>query len=282
MRSVSIHGVKEEFESAYTVSTTIIGKTAAPANVTNFEVTASGNVVNFTADDVTDPDVVGYEIRMGDSWASGSFIGFNLSPRFRASYISPGTKTFWIAARDNAGNYSATPASDTVVVPTPSNFSFKDEWAWDYDGIGTHDNTEHTTHESADALKCSHTGGVLTGTWQSPTYDAGSVKRLKVFGDFLTALVPGSKTWAGIFPGTWEAKANKTWEQILNTEYAGVLSATLHYGEASWDENELPGFESLAPEIDARYLRVDVTITDPESDANLYVYTLNMTALSYE
>ena len=278
--SVSIFGSRQYFGEGLTISTTIKGKSAIPSDVTNFTATAAGNVVTFNADPVTDPDVVGYEIRMGVSWGSGSFIGLNLSPNFRASYVAPGAQTFWIAAKDNSGNYSATPTSVACTVPYPTSYDYKTDWEWDYT-TGTHSNTEHTTNNADDALKCSHTAGVLTGTWQSPTYDFGSVKSMKIYGDFITDFHAGGKTWAGLFPGTWEAKKNKTWDQILNTEYQGTLTAVLHYGSAAWNENSISNFESLAPEIEARYVRVDITLTDPESDANVFVGPLNMMALTY-
>lgn len=278
--SVSIWGTKQAFDDGYTVSKTIEGNGAAPSNVTGFEVTASGNVVVFTANEVTDADVIGYEIRMGVSWAAGSFIGFNLSPKFRATYVTPGEQTFWIAAKNNAGLYSVTPASDTATVPYPSNYDYKTEWEWDY-STGTHSNTEKVTHDADDHLKCSHGSSVLTGTWQSPTYDFGEVKRIKIYGDFVSHFHEGSKSWAGIFPTTWEAKAGLTWDYVLNTGYGGSLTAVLHYGESAWNENTINSFEAVAPEIDCRYIRVDITLTDPESDANMYNAPLNMTALTY-
>ena len=282
MRSVSIHERKEDFDSAYSVSKQIVGRVADPANPSSFSATAAANVVTLTAEFPSDPDVVGYEIRMGDTWNGGSFVHFSISPNVRLTFIVPGTHTFWIAALDNAGVYSPAPRSASCTVPYPTNYDYKTEWCWDYDGIGSHDNTEYVVHEATDAVKCSHTGSVLNGTWTSPVYDAGSVKRMKIWGDFLSDFVAGDKTWDGFFPSpvTWDDKLDaNTWNTVFAVE--GSLSAKLKYGDVDVSENTLENFNNLAPEIDARYLQVELTINDPELTANLFVYELNMTMLTY-
>jgi len=44
----------------------------------------------------------------------------------------------------------------------PAGYEDKNTWSWDIT-TGTHSNTEHATYNSQDALRCSHTGGVLKG-----------------------------------------------------------------------------------------------------------------------
>ena len=282
LRSVSIFGAKENFDSAYTVSKQIVGRVNIPSNSTSFSATAVANVVTLNADFPSDPDIIGYEIRMGDTWNGGSFVHFSISPNVRLTFITPGTQKFWIAAKDNAGAYSPNPQSDSCTVPYPTSYDYKTEWVWDYDGIGSHSNTEHVVHLTVDALKCSHTSNILIGTWTSPVYDAGSVKRMKIWGDFLSDFIAGSKTWDGFFPSpvTWDSKiGSDTWNTVFSVE--GSLSAKLKYGDADVSENTLDNFNNLAPELDPRYLQVELTITDPELTANLYVYELNITMLTY-
>jgi len=103
-----------------------------------------------------------------------------------------------------------------------------------------------------------------------------------LWGDFLSDFVAGDKTWNGFFPSpvTWDSKLGaNTWNTVFSVE--GSLSAKLKYGDADVSENTLDNFNNLAPELDARYLQVELTITDPELTANLYVYELNITMLTY-
>ncbi len=281
--SVSIFGARQAFEDGYTISTMINGKTAVPADITGLTAVAAGDTVTIFAQELSEADISGYEVRMGEAWEGGLFIAFNETPNIRITGMRPGTHIFWMKARDNAGNYSDTPDSATVTVFYPPGYTDKNTWAWDFDGIGTHDNTEHDTYLGSDALRCSHTGGVLTGTWTSPEYDLGSVKKVRIWGDFLTALESSSGTWDAIFPGTttWADKtdASTRWYELLQPEYAGILSAKLLWGDTSGSlTNSAEKLELLGIEIEGRYVQVEITLTDPDNESFLYLKTLNMVA----
>ena len=81
---------------------------------------------------------------------------------------------------------------------------------------------------------------------------------------------------------TWEAidpAGDMTWTEIFDQTAAAQLKATLRYKELigdSWTETDY--FEILCAEIDAQYVSVVVTITDPTLDSNLYLKELNMAA----
>jgi hypothetical protein len=170
-----------------------------------------------------------------------------------------------------------------VIVYYPSGYTDKNTWAWDFDGIGTHTNTEHETYDSSDALKCSHTSDVLTGTWLSPEYDLGSTKTVRIWGDFVTAFESSGGTWASLFPGTavWSSRISATtkWYELLSPAYAGILRAKLYWGTTSGSLTEsTEKLEILAPEITARYVQVEITIIDPELASNIHLKTLNMVA----
>lgn len=281
IRSVSIHGVKEDFDSAYTISKQIVGKTEVPSAMSAITAVASGDKVSVYGNEISDPDIQGYELRFGDAWVGGIFVAFNETPNFRLTGVRPGTFTFWCKPKDNAGNYAANAVSSTVTVFYPANYVDKNTWSWDYNGIGTHDNTEYVLYNGEDCLKCSHIGGVLTGTWTSPEYDLGSEKTVRVWGDFLTTFVSSATSWEGIFPGTttWADKTDATtkWYELTAPNVAAILSAKIKWGVASGVyPNEADFFEILAPEFTARYIQVEITITDPQTDANLYIKRLNM------
>ncbi len=285
--SVSIWGTKQAFADGITVSRYIQGKTSAPGNVTGFTALAHADSISLFADELSDPDIAGYEIRLGDAWDGGLLIGFNETPNVRLNGVRPsptGTPhTFWIAAKDNSGNYSGTPASTQVAVFYPPGYSNKNTWSWDFNAIGTFANAEHATYEGGDTLKCSHTGNVLTGTWLSPEYDLGSAKTVRIWGDFLTTLSAAGGTWDALFPGTtkWEDKITSTtrWYELLSPAYAGIIRAKLKWGLTSGDlDYEADKLEILAPEIYARYVQVEITIIDPDAASNLYLKELNMIA----
>ena len=281
MVSVSIFGTKQAFDTGYEVSKNIIGKVVLPSNMTPITALAHGDNVSVYGTILPDTDISIYELRLGDAWNGGLFIGSNETPNFRLVGVRPGTHTFWMAAKDNAGNYSTDKASAIVTVFYPSGYTDKHTWAWNFNGIGTFDNTEYVVYEAGDCLKCSHTGGVLTGTWLSPEYDMLALKTVRVWGDFVTSFASGGGTWDALFPGAtlWSDKltAQTRWYELLTPEYAGVLEAKLYWGSVTGQLTEVGDkLEILAPEVSARYLQVKVTITDPDAGSNLYLKTLNM------
>lgn len=154
--SVSVFGTRQAFDDGYTISHVIQGKTALPADITGMTAIAAGDSVTIFADELAESDIAGYEVRMGEAWEGGLFIAFNETPNIRLVGVRPGTHIFWMKAKDNAGNYSDLPDSATVEVFYPANYVDVATWAWDFDGIGAHSNTEHETYDGGDALKCSH------------------------------------------------------------------------------------------------------------------------------
>jgi len=296
-----------------------VGKTDSPSNLSALTAAANGDSVSLYADPVSDPDIEGYEVRLGSAWTGGIFISFNKYPSLRLNGVRPGTHTFWIAAKDNAGNYSSTPVSATVTVYIPPGYSelaTYGSWTWDFTTApaGTFDNTEHVTYDATDSLKCSHNGDVLTGTWESDAYDLGSTEKVRVWGDFLTAFSSSDTTWNGVAPLstqawedlatgsdtwedvwatstiTWVAEAGSnirwndlnvstmTWNEIFGPTSAGQVSAKLKYSEDDISYSEISYFEILCAEVYARYIKVEVTITDPTLDSNLYLKEINMKA----
>lgn len=281
--SVSIWGSKQSFDDGYEVSKAIVGKTSIPSDIAKITALAHGDNVSIYGDALTDSDISIYELRLGSAWTGGLYIGSNETPNFRLVGVRPATHTFWMSAKDNAGNYSDTPASSQVTVYYPAGYVDKHSWTWDFDGIGTFTNMEHCIYEGVDSLKCSHTDGVLTGTWLSPEYDMGSVKTVRVWGDFITVMVESGGLWSALFPaGTlWSDKMTSTtkWYEILAPAYAGIIQAKLYWGTVSGDlSSSAEKLEILAPEISARYLQVEITITDPDVGSNLYLNLLNMKA----
>ena len=284
LRSVNIQGVREADDDAYVASKTIDGKSTLPTSLSAMTAVANGDSVSIFANPITDPDTEGYEVRLGDAWDGAVFISFNKNCSLRLNGVRPGTHTFWMSPKDNAGNYSETPVSATVLVFVPPGYTqlpTYGSWAWDF-VAGTHDNTEHVTYDTHDAVKCSHTANVLSGTFTSPTFDLNAVKMVRIWGDFRTAFVSSTTTWEGVMPAgvTWADFGDKTWAEIFEPSQAGQIDAVLKYSTDNTNWSSIGFFQVLCAEVYARYIKVEVTITDPTLDSTLYLYELNM--LAYE
>lgn len=313
--SVSIFGGKQSNDDAYEISTTVTGYTVYPSDLSGFSVVVAGDTITIIAQPLTDSDIAGYELRMGSSWNGGLYVGYNETPNFRFVGVRPGTHTFWMAAQGNNGLYSQNPVSASATVFYPPGYAdipSVGSWAWDYDAIGTFDNTEHVTHNAQDALKCTHastypdyleeeaagesietedgisielqqSAGRLSGTWLSPEYDLGSVMTVRVWGDFLFNFVFGGATWESVFGSAllWGDFITSTtrWNQLIAVGPHSTVRATVYWGDTSGSlTNYADGFELLAAEFSARYIQVLITITDPNFESNMYLYTLNMKA----
>jgi hypothetical protein len=279
---VSIFGGKQAFGEGFQVSATIQGMSGLPSDVAWMTAVAHGDSVSIYAPELNEPDVFGYEVRMGAAFDGGIVVGFNETPNFRLSGVAPGTKTFWMKAKNNAGFYSENAVSAQVVVFYPSGYTAKNSWTWDY-STGTHDNTEQYTYSAVGSLRCAHTGGVLEGTWTSPQYDLGSKKDVRIWGDFITGIQSTDVLWKSVFGegDLWgdRISAGQKWYQVFAPSTTGHLKATLHYGDTTGNlTNSIDRFEMFSPEVSARYIQVKITITDPALDVYTYVNKLNMTA----
>lgn len=100
---------------------TVIGKTAAPSNVTGFTAQQNGTTVTFRWDQVSDLDLSGYELRYA---ASGSLVwadGNSLTKVTKGTLVTntglpPGSWTVGVKAVDSSGNESATEATFNITV----------------------------------------------------------------------------------------------------------------------------------------------------------------------
>lgn len=84
-----------------------------PSNVTGFSLkqqTTDRSVLEFSWNAVTDADLAQYEIRLGSKWSSGSMVAKSKTLSATYQITESGSYTFWIAAMNVAGVYSASPA----------------------------------------------------------------------------------------------------------------------------------------------------------------------------
>ena len=101
--------------SSLSGSLTVLGKTAAPANVLGFYVTLDADVgVSLTWDPVPDLDIQGYEIWQGSAWGSGTKIGLFAATSKKLGLPPIGVTQWWIKALDTSGTYSSIATSTTI------------------------------------------------------------------------------------------------------------------------------------------------------------------------
>jgi hypothetical protein len=110
-----------------TITHSVLGKSAPPADVTGFSVQQNGPVVTFSWTQVPDLDLQGYEIRFGPpgiAWEDADpLTQVTRGTRITTASVPPGTFDFHIRAKDNAkpatpegGNFSANSAVVTLRV----------------------------------------------------------------------------------------------------------------------------------------------------------------------
>ena len=186
LRVVNIFGVKEPLTSCYSLARFIIGKDAAPTSLTELIVTCQDDSVYLYSQKVDDPDVELYEFRLGSAWATAVFLVANRNPSFSLKGIKPGVHTFWCNTLSNNGIYGEVAVSAVVVtnIDPPKSWvaNAAGDWAggdpvndFDDPADGTHSNTEKYDSGGGDyRLRCTHTGGVLVGTFTSKVYDSGA------------------------------------------------------------------------------------------------------------
>jgi hypothetical protein len=284
--TVNQAGQAQAESGAYVVSKIIIGKSALPSDLSSMTAVPNGDSVSIYADPVADPDIEGYEVRLGDAWEGAIFVSLNKNCSLRLSGVRPGTHRFWMAPKDNSGQYSSSPVSALVTVFVPVGLAVVPTygaWTWNF-ASGSFDNTEMITYNSKLTLKCAHTGGRLDGTWQSPVYDMAAVRKVRVWGDFITYFISSATTFGGVAPDpvTWAdlGADTKSFLEIFQPTEAGKVEATLYYSSNGSDYNAVDFFQLLCAEVSARYVYVVLKITDPTLDASTYVQEMSMSAYS--
>lgn len=277
LKAVSIWGTKQQDANDQKISLTIQGYVTVPASLASLKAVVNQNSVNLQGVRVDDPDVELYEFRLGSSWSGGIFLSALRAPNLSLYGVKLGTHTFWCNTLSNNGLYGATPRSVTVSIPDPPiGWSVVASETCNYDVVGeNHDNTEQVLYGGDDYLKCSHTAGVLTGTYTSPIYDRGSVEQYFVY---LTAdiVVIGEGTdWDSVAPSptTWDDlnATTRTWVDLVELPSGPQVSMKMYYGDTSPPTSEVERMEVLSTVVSGRYFQIEITITDPQINVNALV-----------
>jgi len=276
IRSVSVTGAKEGFDSCYTVSKTIVGKTSAPSNLSAITAVAVNDTVNIYADEVSSPDVEGYEFRISgqgnSNWVGAVYLAFNKKPIHSISGMRSGSFRVFCKPRGNNGEYAASAVYCDFTMLAPHGYTLDTTSNIDQ-GTGSHSNTQFYDQGGGDyVLRVNH-ASALTGTYTSAEIDLGSSKTVRVQGDFILKVLDASATWAALWgaSGLWSIKdMDDPWGQIFSPAAASSISAKLKWGTATGVyPNSADLFELSAIDAVGRYFQVEITITDPNNNQYL-------------
>lgn len=278
---VSIWRTKQSVGSSYVSSHQVEGKVDIPSSLTELVASVNQNDINLYADKVADPDVELYEFRLGTTWSTAVFLAANRDPMFSLFGVKLGTHTFLANTLSNNGRYGLTPAAATVTIDgdaadplAPDGWAVTNTETCDYDGIGTHDNTEHVLDNGDHYVKCSHGGGVLTGTYLSPIYDRGAVGRYLIYVAADMLMTGEGSDWNSIvpIPNTWNyLDVSRRWFDIFELEAGPGIEFSLLYGDASPPLTEVKKMGILSTIATGRYFQIKIVITDPSDAVNAMI-----------
>ena len=120
-RVYSIGPTGRESRTYREASFTAQGKTAPPANVTGLQAIIDPSIgITLSWDRVADLDIDSYEVRSGNSWATGTLVGQVKGTTLKIGLLPAGSVTYRVKALDTSGIYSATEATVAVTVTAPS------------------------------------------------------------------------------------------------------------------------------------------------------------------
>jgi len=274
LKTVSIHGVEQADANDRKLSKLVTGYVAAPDSVAALYAIVTQNAVNLYADKLGDTDIELYEFRMGSSWSAGIFLAAMKAPNLSLAGVKPGTHTFLVNTLGNNSEYGDSPASvSAIIADPPDGWTVGATETCDYSD-GTHDNTEQIDYGGNYYLKCSHTGGVLTGTYTSGIFDRGSSGRFLLYVLASVVVTGGGTTWNDIAPSpmTWASlDVSRTWSDICSLISAPQVKMRVLYGTSSPPTNIVYQMEILTAIVTGRYFQVEIEITDPSSDVMAYV-----------
>ena len=191
---------------------TVVGKTAAPSDVTNAVALQNGDVVIFGCDTVEDADLDSIEVRWLDAgdtvWNNGIPVANILrGQQLPSASIPQGDWTFLFKAKDTSGNYStnAVRADLTVTADGFTTISSRED-APDWVGVKVNFVVSVSGALIPDSTKLAsqHTNAELfeqfvpypqaTCTYTAPEIDKGRDGTARIYADIVSTLGPGVMT----------------------------------------------------------------------------------------
>lgn len=209
-----------------TITTTVLGKSAAASDVTGLAYVIKPGQVAMTWNPCTDLDYAVTELREGATWAAGTLLWSGAAREYQHPRPPNGTYTVWAAHQDTSGNYSATPASISVTVDDSIDAGTVGDSVyveWSVDGS----TAWHATFAAGDLFARWKVG--VAGAWQGPFRVVGETGAAGDYTDFIfkrSATQPATPT--GNTPAGWAdappaADGNPLWASTARKTDAGVV-----------------------------------------------------------
>lgn len=280
--TVSIFKQRTPLNLAPAISRTVQGRNDAPVSLGSLEcIVGENSSIRAYSATVDDPDVDLYEFRLGMSWTGGVFLASLSSPNLPLPGVKPGTFTLFANTKSSNGMYGDTPRSAYVTLADPPDHWVVQATQTDDYTTGTFTNAEMVLYGTENYLKCSHTGGVLTGSYKSTVIDRGASGRYLAY--LLAAMVVTGEgqRWADVMPAgtTWAAMGiTRKWREIFQPLAAPTVRMKLWYGDTNPPANVVERLEILSAIVQGRYFQVEIEITDPNLTVNALVehFTLKL------
>jgi len=272
LKTVSIWGTKQADNDDVVLSKNVIGYVDVPASLSSLDAIVNANAISLYSESVTDPDIQLYEFRLGSSWTGSIFLGAKVHPSMNIYGVKPGTHTFFANTLSNNGLYGQSPQSATVDLRDPP-----DGWTNQHIHIittpsGEHTNTEWIDYSGDYYVKCSHSGGILSGEYLSHIIDLGASDRYLVYALSDIVVTGVGTTWDDAISGTttWDeiGISTRSWTQIFELNEGPAVSISLLYGDTSPPTNEVARMEILSTIATGRYFQLKFRITDPSPQVN--------------
>lgn len=280
--TVSIHKKRTDITQAPVVSRTVQGRNDAPASLGSLEcIIGENSSIRAYSARVDDPDVELYEFRLGLSWSSGIFLGALDSPNLPLPGVKPGNFTLFANTMSSNGLYGDAPRSAYVTLADPpDHWAVQAAIAGDYT-TDTFTNAEMVLYATENYLKCSHTGGVLTGSHKSVVIDRGATGRYLAYILASMVVTGDGQRWADVIPSgtTWaQMVISRKWREIFQPLAAPSVKMKLWYGDTNPPTNVVERMEILSAIVQGRYFQVEIEINDPTLTVNALVehYTLKL------
>jgi len=280
--SISVYGVQGT--PVYYVYT-MQGSLLVPDDISSFTVAPTGDGIRFVWSKIIETDLMGYELRYGPNWLASILVQFAAGVNFSVLSVKPGTHTFQIKAKDTMRQYSTNALSGSVTVFWPPFYTQKavnPASGGDQFNTGTHNNTEYIDHGTYGRV-LRLLSNSIPGEYYSPTYDLGSVIKARHWSEFLWEIEGNTATWETMFSPsyTWADKAQTgtTWLALFSASQAGdSLEMYFEYSTNNVNWARLTDFTLVAHEVEARYIRYGVILTDTNPSYNMLVRPVTLRA----
>ena len=142
------------------------------------------------------------------------------------------------------------------------------------------DNTSPILYGGDAYIKCSHVGGVLSGSWLSPIIDLGASAKYLVYSLNDIVIAGQGTTWKNQLPAPvkWSGVGAeiRKWRQIFELSSAPKVEMSINYGPDPSLVNSTSRLEILGCIITGRYYQFQIDIEDPQSQVFAYVEGPNL------